>query len=63
MPRIKGAKDKQPRKLRGHSLDSKQIRVSAHPDEMSLINAWLEQQDKASQRVAKILLGYAKRET
>jgi hypothetical protein len=61
MPRTKGAKDKKPRSLRGQTLDSKQIRISASPEEMTLINTWLEGQAKASQRVAQILLRYAKR--
>ncbi len=37
-------------------LTSKQIRLSAEPDEMTKIEAWLKNQKNASQAVAKLIL-------
>ncbi len=54
-----GVRDGAGRKPLG--LLNKTVRVTAKPDDMPLIEAWLNAQDSAAQAVAKLILRQAKR--
>ena len=54
-----GVRDGAGRKRLG--LENKMVRLSAKPDEMPLIEAWLNAQESAAQAVASLILKQAKR--
>ncbi|MGL4608773.1 MAG: hypothetical protein ACRCYY_03675 [Trueperaceae bacterium] len=63
MARPKGIKETKPRAPKAPKLNklaSKQMRVSAQPEDLQEIEAWLAEQKSAAQTIAKLLLKQAR---
>jgi hypothetical protein len=65
MPRTKGAKDRKPRAKRKLSgLETSTIRISAKPNDMATIKAWLNRDGVSGSRAAaKVLLKATRRDS